>query len=185
MRLYEDNILPKPVILEYLGLSSRTFDRVLALWNATGDVVRQTNGVLGWPRLLHYKDIDYLKCLIQHRPNWFLDELQHLLLTNRFIAAHFVTVHRELVRAGISSKKIRKIASERNEDLRADFIARMAQYTPEQLGTSGLFLFSGIIILSGGKLLSELEPLSEPANSSSSSSSSSSPSSPSSSSSRK
>jgi hypothetical protein len=107
---------------------------VLALWNATGDVVRQTNGVLGRPRLLHYKDIDYLKRLIQHRPNWFLDELQYLLQTNRFIAAHFVTVHRELIHAGISSKKIRKIASERNEDLRADFIARMAQYTPEQLG---------------------------------------------------
>jgi hypothetical protein len=75
MRLYEDNILPKLVILEYLGLSSWTFDRVLALWNATGDVVRQTNGVLGRPRLLHYKDIDYLKRLIQHRPNWFLDEV--------------------------------------------------------------------------------------------------------------
>jgi len=31
MRLYEDGILPKAVILAYLGLSSRTFDRVLAL----------------------------------------------------------------------------------------------------------------------------------------------------------
>lgn len=134
IRLYEDDVLPKPMILEYLSLSSRTFDRVLALWNSTGDVVRQTNGVRGRPRLLHYTDVDYLKRLIQHRPDWFLDELQYLLQTNRFIAAHFTTVHRELVRAGISSKKIKKVASERNEDLRADFIARMAQYTPEQLG---------------------------------------------------
>ena len=134
MRLYEDNILPKPTILAYLGLSSRTFDRVLAIWNSTGDVVKQTNGICGRPRLLHHSDVDYLKRLIQHRPDWFLDELQYLLQTNWFIAAHFTTVHRELVRAGISPKKIQKIASERNEDLRADFIARMAQYTPEQLG---------------------------------------------------
>ena len=60
--------------------------------------------------------------------------MQYLLQTNRFIAVHFMTVQRELVRAGISSKKIKKIASERNENLRADYVARMAQYTPDQLG---------------------------------------------------
>ena len=31
MRLYDDNILPKASILDYLGISSRTFDRVHAL----------------------------------------------------------------------------------------------------------------------------------------------------------
>jgi len=134
MRLYEDDILSKPAILDYLSISSRTFDRILALWNATGEVVRETNGIRGRPRILHFSDVEYLKRLIRHRPDWFLDELQYLLQTNRFIAAHFTTIHRELVQAGISEKKIKKVASERNEDLRADFIARMAQYTPEQLG---------------------------------------------------
>ena len=134
MRLYQDDILSKPALLDYLRISSRTFDRILALWNATGEVVRETNGIRGRPRIFHFLDIEYLKRLIQHRPDWFLDELQYLLQTNRFIAAHFTTVHRELVRAGISAKKIKKVASERNDDLRADFIARMAQYLPEQLG---------------------------------------------------
>ena len=134
MRLYEDNVLSKPAICDYLRISSRTFDRVLAIWNATGEVVRETNGVHGRPRSLHFSDVEYLKRLIQHRPDWFLDELQHLLQTNRFIAAHFTTVNRELLRAGISAKKIKKVASERNEDIRADFIARMGQYLPEQLG---------------------------------------------------
>jgi transposase len=134
IRLYEDDILSKAAILDYLAFSTRTFDRILALWNATGDVVRNTNGVRGRPRVMHFSDVDYLKRLIQHRPDWFLDELEYLLQNNRFIAAHFTTVHRELVRAGISSKKIKKIALERNEDLRADFIGRMAQYTSEQLG---------------------------------------------------
>ena len=134
MRLYEDDILSKLAILDYLSISSRTFDRILALWNATGEVVRETNGVRGRPRILHFSDVEYLKRLIRHRPDWFLDELQYLLQTNRFISAHFTTVHRELVRAGISEKKIKKVASERNEDLRADFIAQMGQYLPEQLG---------------------------------------------------
>jgi hypothetical protein len=79
-------------------------------------------------------DIDYLKRLIKHWPDWFLDELQYMLQTNRFIAAHFTTIHQEFVRAGISSKKIKKVASERNEQLQADFIGQMAQYSPEQLG---------------------------------------------------
>jgi transposase len=134
MHLYNDNVLPKAAILDYLGLSSRTFDHVHALWVAAGEVMRQTNGVRGWPRHLHFSDLDYLKRLIKHRPDWFLDELQYMLQTNRFIAAHFTTIHQELVQAGISSKKIKKVASERNEQLRADFIGLMAQYLPEQLG---------------------------------------------------
>ena len=134
MRLYEDDVLSKPAILDYLTISSRTFDRILALWNSTGDVVRETNGVRGRPRILHFSDIEYLKRLIRHHPDWFLDELQYLLQTNHFISAHFATVHWELVRAGISAKKIKEAASKRNEDLRADFIGRMGQYSPEQLG---------------------------------------------------
>ena len=45
---------------------------------------------------MHLNDIDYLKHLICHRLDWFLDELQHLLTTNRFISAHFTTIHQEL-----------------------------------------------------------------------------------------
>ena len=132
--LYEDDVLPKPAILDYLRISSQTFDRILTLWNATGEVVNQTNGVCGHPRVLHFSDIEYLKCLIPHHPDWFLNELQYLLQTNCFVAAHFTTVHQELLQAGISAKKIKKVASECNEDIRADFVARMAQYLPEQLG---------------------------------------------------
>jgi hypothetical protein len=134
MRMYDADLLPLGTILDFLDMSRRTFFRVRTLWIETGDVVRQTDGIKGQPRLLHFTDIDYLKRLIRHCPDRFLDELQYLLQTNRFIAVHFTTIHRELVRAGISTKKIKKIASECNENLRADYIARMAQYEPEQLG---------------------------------------------------
>lgn len=134
IRLHEQALLPLSDILDCLGMSRRTFYRILQLWRTTGDVVRHTVGIQGRPRIMHLDDIDYLKRLICHRPDWFLDELQHLLMTNRFISAHFTTIHRELKRAHVSTKKLRKIATERNENLRADFIRRMAQYRPEQLG---------------------------------------------------
>ncbi|KAF8813465.1 hypothetical protein BYT27DRAFT_7084722 [Phlegmacium glaucopus] len=132
--LFEDNILPLPAILDYLNFSRRTFYCVLDLWHTTGDVVQHTNGVKGRCHILHYLDINYLRRLIRHRPNWFLNELLYLLETNRFISVHYTTIHWELVRAGLSSKKIKKIASEQNENLQADYIGRIAQYSLEQLG---------------------------------------------------
>ena len=72
--------------------------------------------------------------IIRHRPDWFLDELLDLLETNCFISAHYTTIHRELVRAGVSNKKLKKIALECNENLWADYMRRMAHYSPEQLG---------------------------------------------------
>lgn len=134
IRLYEQDLLPLVDILDCLRLSKRTFYRILDLWVRTGDVIPRTFGIRGRPRILCFDDIDYLKRLIRHRPDWFLDELAFLLQTNRFISAHYTTVHRELVRAGVSSKKLKKVASERNENLRADYIRHMAQYSPEQLG---------------------------------------------------
>ena len=100
----------------------------------TGDVVRHNYGAAGRPRTLHFDDVHYLVWLINHCPDWFLDELLDLLDHNRFISVHYTTIHRELARAGMSLKKLKKIARERNEDCRADFIRRMAQYEPEELG---------------------------------------------------
>ena len=79
IRLYEANVLPLAAILDYLRLSRATFFRTYAIWRATGDVVRPMNGRRGRPRILHFSDVDYLKTLIQHRPDWFLDELLYLL----------------------------------------------------------------------------------------------------------
>jgi len=134
MRMHEHGILSVAQIIDCLQISRRTFYHVLELWHTTGDVIRHTNGVRGRPRILHFDDIDYLNRIIKHCPDWFLDELLSLLETNRFISAHFTTIHRELVRAGVSTKKLKKIAAERNENLRADYMRHIAQYSPEQLG---------------------------------------------------
>ena len=134
VRLYQGNHMPLDDILDCLKISESTFYRVLSLWNTTGDVVRHTFGIRGRPRVLHFNDVDYLKRLVKARPDWFLDRLLSLLETYRFILTHYTTIHCELIHANVSTKKLKIIAAERNENLWSDFIWRMAQYEPEQLG---------------------------------------------------
>jgi len=134
IKMYELDILPLWLILDCVGFSLLTFYRILDLWVTTGDIVAHNFGTPGRSRLLHFDDVEYLVWLIRHRPDWFLDELLSLLKTNRFILVHYMTVHRELCRLGVSRKKLKRIAAERNEDAWNDYIGHMAQYDPDELG---------------------------------------------------
>lgn len=128
IRLYQRRLLPLVrLILDCLvGISK--------LWRSTGDVVvRHTFGIRG-PRVFSHRDVEYLWRIVEHRSDRFLDKLEEQLRTNRFISASFSTILRALRRAGFSYTKLRKVAAERNETLCSDFIQRMAQYLPEQLG---------------------------------------------------
>ena len=112
-----------------MRISCHTFYRIWRLYrDSTGSVVKPKSLLQRRPRLLIFEDVDYLLRLVDHRLDWFLDELLHLLKTNRFISVHFTTIFRALEKAGVSCKKLMTIAKERNEVLRADFVARMAQY---------------------------------------------------------
>jgi transposase len=134
IKLYEHGLLPLAVILDVLDYSRSTFFRTLKLWHETGDVVSARSRLRGRHRLLNYDDVSYLLLLVENNPDYFLDELLHLLETNRFISVHYTSIHRALERAGVSRKKLRKIAIERNELRRANFVHSMSQYTPHQLG---------------------------------------------------
>jgi transposase len=127
-------MLPLSDILACVGFSECTFYRVLKLWRETSDIVSHQHGnLMGWPHLLHYDDIQYLLHLVQHRPDWFLDEFLKLLKHNRFVSVHYTTLFRELECGGMSHKKLKIIAKERNEPLCNDYMRHMAQYSPEQL----------------------------------------------------
>jgi hypothetical protein len=63
-----------------------------------------------------------------------LDELLNLLEKNRFISVHYSMIFRELERAGMSRKRLKRIAIEHNKERRAVFVSRMAQYEPEEPG---------------------------------------------------
>ena len=130
IKLHERELLQLPDILDCCGFSERTFYRILKLWRDTGDVVSPNPSLRGRPRLLDREDISYVISLVCANPEYFLDELLSLVKNNRFVSVHFSTIFKELERAGMSRKKLSRIATERNEGLRADFIARMAQYEP-------------------------------------------------------
>jgi transposase len=134
INLYEQGLLSLDDILNCCGFSERTFYRILKLWKDTGDVIHPLRSLQGRLRTLDHDDVQYLLCLIQENPDYFLDELLHLLKTNRFISVHYATICRELKRHGVSLKKLKRVAKERSDELRADFTGKMAQYSPEEIG---------------------------------------------------
>jgi len=135
LNLHENGILPLPDILACVGFSESTFYHILQLWRETGDIVSHRQGnKAGCPCLLHFDDVQYLLCLVWHQPDWFLDELLNLLKQNHFVSVHYTTIHPELECTGMSHKKLKIIAKERNELLQNDYMWCMAKYSPEQLG---------------------------------------------------
>ena len=134
IRLYERRLLRLQEILDCCSISKRTWFRILKLWRETGDVVNHPTGIRARARQLDHEDLDYLLQLICSNPDYFLDELVTLLRTNRFISIHFKTVFAELQRAGVSYKKLKRIAIEHDEGRCAEFIARMAQYDASEIG---------------------------------------------------
>ncbi|KAG1774923.1 hypothetical protein EV702DRAFT_973892, partial [Suillus placidus] len=116
VNLFERNLLTIRRIVNCVSFTERTFWCIMKLWQETGDVVRHNTGLPGRPRSLHFKDISYLLHLVNHRPDWFLDELLSMLRMNHFISIHFTTIYRELTCAGMSLKRLKKIAKERNEE---------------------------------------------------------------------
>ncbi|KAJ7605201.1 hypothetical protein FB45DRAFT_879735 [Roridomyces roridus] len=133
INLWEHGQLSLNDILACVGFSRATFFRVLRLWRETGDVERAPNHP-GGPRLLHHDDLEHLLLLVRENPDWFLDELLDLLANNRFISVHFTTIHRELERAGMSTKILKEIAEERSELTRLDYCREISQYPADYLG---------------------------------------------------
>jgi len=70
-----------------------------------------------------------LLCLGKQNPANFLDELLHLLKSNQFTSVHFTTILSN-EHAGLSCKRPKWIAKERNKTLHACFIAPMDHHDP-------------------------------------------------------
>ena len=82
MKLHERQLLPLDTILDVMEMSHSTFFRIQKLWHETGDVVSHKASLRGRLRALNYDDVQYLLLLIAQNPDYFLDELLHLLKTN-------------------------------------------------------------------------------------------------------
>lgn len=133
IHLHEQGILQLNEILDCVGFSWMTFYQIKKLYDETGVVVKPRSEYIGHPCIFNLEDLQYLLELVQHCPDWFLDKLTRLMQQNCFISIHYTTIHRTLAHAGISLKKLHKVAKERNKDLHADFKRQMAQYAPDEL----------------------------------------------------
>ena len=76
LRLHQHGAMPLSDILQCLGISWMTFFRVQKIFRETGDVVKPRSAYCGHPRIQNHADVHYLIELIQHCPDWFLDELK-------------------------------------------------------------------------------------------------------------
>jgi hypothetical protein len=57
MNLYERDLISLDDILDCVSFSERTFYRVLRLRRETGDVIKDSHGLRGRPRLLVFDDL--------------------------------------------------------------------------------------------------------------------------------
>ena len=134
IRIYENSLMDLPNILDCLGMLESTSFCALWLYQETGNIEHPESTTCGRPWKLHFDDLTYMIALINHCPDWFLDELLGLLNTNRFISVHFTMIYHKLKHSGVSCKKLRWIVKECDENLCADSVRTMGQYSPEEIG---------------------------------------------------
>ena len=76
---------------------------------------------------------EFLKGVVCHSPDIYLDELQWLLEERCGVQVNASTIWRSLLHSGLTMKRITKSALERNEEYRAAFRMEYGiQYTPQQ-----------------------------------------------------
>ena len=134
IRIYEMDLMPLENILAIVNFSEQTWWHTLKCYRTTGNIKPPASNKSGQPRILVHNDVNYLLALVCHCPSWFLDELLGLLVTNHFISVHYTTIFWELECAEVSLKKLCIIAKEHSEDVCADFICWIAQYSATEIG---------------------------------------------------
>ncbi|KAJ7867820.1 hypothetical protein B0H13DRAFT_1577538, partial [Mycena leptocephala] len=120
-------------IADICGFSTKTLRRTVLRYHATGSVAKAAAIGRGRPRLLHNKDSHYLLKLARHSPCKFLDEYQQFLINHRHLPVHISTLHRTFERAGLSVKRVQRMASERDPIQEALFTHRISAYPAHYL----------------------------------------------------
>jgi transposase len=120
-------------ILKIVCFSRKTFRRAQRRYNATGTVAKAQVIGRGRPRKAVRGDVQYLIRLAHHKPVMFLDEYQRRVDKYRLLQLSMTTIHRELIRAGLSVKHVQKMAAERDPMKRADFRRRISHHPTTSL----------------------------------------------------
>ena len=115
------------------SVSLRSVQRMRSCWRHYGTVFLSTGAVGGRSRALQdYHEYELLEYL-RERPMAYLDELRYHLYDSFEILIDESTVWRTLRRLGWSRKRLRRIARQRNQQLRDGWFAKLSQWRADQL----------------------------------------------------
>ena len=120
-------------IVDIVKFSRKTFFRIQNQYRRRGTVAKAKVLGAGRPRKARRADVQYLLRLAHHKPTLFLDEYQQHLKEYRLLSLSMSTIHREFERAGLSTKRVQKMAAERDPMKRADFVRRISYYPASYL----------------------------------------------------
>jgi len=136
IQLHQRDLLPLRDILECCGFSERTWFRILKLWRETGDVVNRQPG--RFSAAVCVLQIVRISIACFASSGRILTTSWTSSCTSEDKSIHICPLHNKssvsLSVLALATKNSKRIAKERNETLRAEFIARMAQYDPSELG---------------------------------------------------
>ncbi|KAF8581559.1 hypothetical protein K439DRAFT_1282108, partial [Ramaria rubella] len=107
-----------------LDMSLRVVQRTLKLYNELREVSRDPKSYqkLGRGRLLNFTACDYMLKILEHKPDFFLDEIALELMDKLGLSISLSTVHCSLKLLDIMTKKLSKVALENCETCRMAFL---------------------------------------------------------------
>ena len=115
------------------GVSTRTLQRMRQNWKLYGTVYIPCEDFGGRPRALSELHEQELLGYLDKRPMAYLDEMMYFLLDEFGLRVVEVTIWNALHRLGWSRKIGRKVARERNHELRDGWYVKLSGWRAEQL----------------------------------------------------
>jgi transposase len=111
--------------------SKTTVYEVLRLHRTFGQVTNPYRRQRGRPQILDQGDMNYIYSILEANPGLYVDEIQQQLFQVRNVDVSIATISRALWRLAVSHKKVAKEALERDEILRATWLAEYGDIRPE------------------------------------------------------
>jgi transposase len=114
-------------ICSTLQVSKRSMYRWREIFDEFGSVCKPPSPIRGRQRRISRAVLDSIHLIYRNDPDTYLDEVQWWLAYHHNIAISIPALHRNLAESGLTRKLLHKIASERDEQLRADYRENMRE----------------------------------------------------------
>lgn len=110
-------------IAELTGCSEQTVFNILCFYRDFGQVNNPYKRQKGLPRTLNPGDLNYISSILEANPTLYLDEIQQRLFEARDCDVSIAAICRAVGRLELTHKKVAREALERDELVRATWIA--------------------------------------------------------------